>query len=596
MRPLTRVGDHALETTERFDFVVTGDSRPTLPGAGFPRVTHRLFAELRLLRPAFVLYTGDFMWGYHAGRQELLNDFDRFRALADGVGVPLYNVPGNHEMQTDVEAIRLLREKGHDMYGSFDVGRYHFVGLNTDEFWREGRVSGPQLDWLREDLAGHADAAAIFVFMHRPLFSWFQGNFNPDDGEILRGLFRDHPVRAVFAAHDHFFHEEEADGVRYMTVAGAGSPTYAQPTKGGYSHYVQVSVSPDGVDYNVIEPGRLDVEHTAGNDGLEPVTTARVANLTDRDLLVRNLELRVPRMRADEEYALAVDFTDWARRRHLVVARLRDVRDVGDGSAVLSVEVPVPTGTALRVTAEADVTRRDGGEPSPRRALVVNGDDFGRSAPISAGIIRAFDEGILTSTSMMVRWPAAEEAARLALARPDLGVGLHLDLGEWAPRDGGWVPTYEIADIGDPEAVEQEARAQLERFRALMGSDPTHIDSHQHVHIHSPVTEIVDRLATEIGGVPVRQRDPRVRYLGEFYGKDLDGSPLHDTITPERLLDLLSRLRPGLTELSCHPGEAGDPLYDEERSMELRALTDARVRAAVRERGIALRSFIDLVR
>lgn len=353
MRPITRVTEPALESREAFRFVAGGDSRPTLPNCGFPRVTHRIFREMRLLRPAFVLYTGDFMWGYGAGRQEMLNDIDRFRALADTTGVPLYNVPGNHEMQSDPTAIELLRAQGHDLFGSFSVGNWHFVGLNTDEFCLEGRVHGEQLDWLREDLAAHRDAAGTFVFMHRPMHSWFQGDFNPDDAELLRELFAGHGVRAVFAAHDHFHHEEEHAGVRYMTVGGAGSPMYAQPPRGGFAHYVLVTVGPDGVDFNVVEPGRLDVDHVAGNDGLEPLSIARVANGTDRDLELGNLEFRVPRLESPDRYRLSVDYRDWERNAQHVPARLRSVIDLGDGSVLLSVAVAVPTGVAFRVAVEA---------------------------------------------------------------------------------------------------------------------------------------------------------------------------------------------------------------------------------------------------
>src|SRR5262249_61900878 len=60
------------------------------------------------------------------------------------------------------------------------------------------------------------------------------------------------------------------------------------------------------------------------------------------------------------------------------------------------------------------------------RSLIVNGDDFGRSREVNAGIIRAHREGILTSASMMVAEPAAEEAAQAAKDLPGLDVGLHL--------------------------------------------------------------------------------------------------------------------------------------------------------------------------
>ena len=73
------------------------------------------------------------------------------------------------------------------------------------------------------------------------------------------------------------------------------------------------------------------------------------------------------------------------------------------------------------------------------RVLVVNADDFGRSPGVNAGIADTHERGIVTSTSLMVRWPAAEQAAAYARQTPTLAVGLHADLGEWARRDGAWV-------------------------------------------------------------------------------------------------------------------------------------------------------------
>ncbi len=591
-RALTAVATPAIEDEHRFDFVVTGDSRPILPRQGYPKVTHRLFAELRLLRPALVLYTGDIVWGYGAGRQELLNDYDRFRALANTLEVPLYNVPGNHEMLTDRMAIALLQEAGHDIYGSFDAGRCHFVALNSDEYWLEGRVTGDQLDWLRADLEANVEAEYTFVFMHRPLYSWFQGDFNPDDADILHDLFRRHRVRGVFAAHDHFHHSEERDGVRYMTVGGAGSPLYAQPPKGGFSHYVIVSVTPERVDFNVVEPGRLDVDYVAGNDGIEPVTCARVANTTDRDLLVRNLELRVPRLASDDQYRVSVDYVDWERKRQDHPVRLRSVHDCGDGSVNLSAEVSIPTGTALRVMAEAHLPA---GREGIERVLIVNADDFGRSEPINAGILAAHRDGIVTSTSLMVRWQAADEAARMARTNPNLAVGLHLDLGEWEPRDGEWRPVYEVVPVEDAAAVEREARAQLDRFRELIDRDPTHIDSHQHVHRHQPVEGVVRSLAAELG-VPLRRANHAVRHCGDFYGRTTDGKPMHDAVGVDNLVRLIRELPVGATELSCHPGErgGGDSLYDGERALELVALCDSRVQEVLVEEGVELKSFAEL--
>lgn len=226
------------------------------------------------------------------------------------------------------------------------------------------------------------------------------------------------------------------------------------------------------------------------------------------------------------------------------------------------------------------------------RQLIVNADDFGMSSAVNEGIETAFLEGVVTSASLMVRREAAREAADIAAARPDLSVGLHLDLGEWACRDGEWAIVEEVVALDDAEAVEAEVLAQLAAFHGLLGRAPTHIDAHQHVHLASPVREIVTSEAARLG-VPARGLDPRVRYRGDFYGQTGDGQPYPELVSVEALVDLLGRLPEGCTELGCHPGgpDVDDPTYGPERWLELRTLTDPRVRAAVEAHDIELVSF-----
>ena len=224
--------------------------------------------------------------------------------------------------------------------------------------------------------------------------------------------------------------------------------------------------------------------------------------------------------------------------------------------------------------------------------LIVNADDFGRCAAITAGIVRGHVEGIVTSTSAMVRHAAAGPALRQAAEHPGLGVGLHLDFGEWAYRAGEWVAVYEVVDLEDEAAVEREARHQLEHFRALAQREPTHLDSHQHVHRAGPALSVAARLAGDLG-VPLRQRTPRVGFCGGFYGRTATGEPFPEGITVATLVGLIDDLPDGVTELCCHPGEAGvvDPAYDRERAHELRSLCDERVVAALRRNGVTLTSF-----
>jgi len=352
LKPLSFGSGVAPEVSEGVAFAAIGDSQPVLARMPFSQVTQSFMRELRLLRSDLVLYTGDRIWGFSDTAQEIRNAYDRFCALAATTGIPFYAVPGNHECQSDEAAIALLEEQGLQSHGSFDAGGLHFVGLNTDEFCREGRVTGEQLKWLEADLAERAGSRGIFVFMHRPLFSWFQGDFNPDDGERLHGLFRSHGVRAVFAGHDHFFDLHEFDGVRYYTAGGGGGTLYAQPPRGGFSHYLLVRVDGTTFDVDVIEPGHLEVHYVAANDGLEPVTVARVLNSTERRLQARSLELRVPRLSSRELYRLSTDYVESDGTRVELVPTLRDVVDNGDGGVTLSVEVDIPDGYGFYVTAE----------------------------------------------------------------------------------------------------------------------------------------------------------------------------------------------------------------------------------------------------
>jgi predicted glycoside hydrolase/deacetylase ChbG (UPF0249 family) len=230
------------------------------------------------------------------------------------------------------------------------------------------------------------------------------------------------------------------------------------------------------------------------------------------------------------------------------------------------------------------------------RMLIVNADDFGLSRGVNAGVIKAHEQGIVTSASLMVRWSAAAEAAAYARASKTLSLGLHVDLGESTVRDGAWVPLYEVVPVEEPGAVEAEVHRQLRLFRDLVGRDPTHLDSHQHAHrSEAAAAQVLRELAHELG-VPLRDDNSRVHYFGGFYGQTGPGRPFPEAISVERLIAIMSELPPGVTELSCHPGEGDDidSLYRSERELEVAVLCDRRVRAAVDWHRIALRSFSDL--
>jgi predicted glycoside hydrolase/deacetylase ChbG (UPF0249 family) len=239
-----------------------------------------------------------------------------------------------------------------------------------------------------------------------------------------------------------------------------------------------------------------------------------------------------------------------------------------------------------RLTPEAPVTRK---------RLIVNADDFGQSAGINAGVIRAHRHGIVTSASLLVRWPAAVEAATYATEHPQLSLGLHVDLGEWAFRSGSWVPLYELVPSDGMEETRTEILGQLGRFRALRGRNPTHLDSHQHVHQTEPARSILLHLAEDLG-ISLRHFAPDVNYRGDFYGQSGKGEPYPEAISPEALAHVIRSLPDGTTELGCHPGDdrSLDSMYSMERAMEVESLCHPDVAAALREATVELCSFHDV--
>jgi predicted glycoside hydrolase/deacetylase ChbG (UPF0249 family) len=229
------------------------------------------------------------------------------------------------------------------------------------------------------------------------------------------------------------------------------------------------------------------------------------------------------------------------------------------------------------------------------RWLVVNGDDFGLSCGTTCGIARAHACGVLTSASLMVRGRAAPAAAAYTARHPDLAVGLHLDLGEWIWKEDDWRPLYAVVNPDNADEVELEAWRQLNSFRGLLARNPTHLDSHQHVHRREPVRTVLLKMADSLN-VPLRECTAGVRYCGDFYGQTLHGSSQVDAVCVEALLRLLASLPPGTTELACHPATRDDMagMYRHERCLELQTLCDRRVRDALCRDGISLRSFHDL--
>jgi predicted glycoside hydrolase/deacetylase ChbG (UPF0249 family) len=179
---------------------------------------------------------------------------------------------------------------------------------------------------------------------------------------------------------------------------------------------------------------------------------------------------------------------------------------------------------------------------------------------------------------------------------PRLSVGLHFDFGEWACRDGEWKLLYEVVPLRDHQQVADEVARQLDTFCHLIGRDPTHLDSHQHIHRKEPLRSVLIDVARRLG-VPLRHMDSSIRYCGDFYGQDAEGKAHPELITVGRLNKIFERLPSDWTELACHPGDVEseelDTMYRSERNKEMAVLCGPRLLDMLALRGIQLCSFAD---
>jgi predicted glycoside hydrolase/deacetylase ChbG (UPF0249 family) len=273
-------------------------------------------------------------------------------------------------------------------------------------------------------------------------------------------------------------------------------------------------------------------------------------------------------------------------------------------------------------------------DASPIR-LVVNADDFGMSPAISRGIVTAHRAGIVTSTSLLGNASDLGAAVELLAATPALGVGAHLALVGGAPvADQAAVPSL-LAPGGGfwprgqdfvvawmrgrvvPAHIEAEFEAQVSRIRAA-GVALDHLDTHHHLGFLPAVGRAVEVVARRhgIGGIRSAVERPTLawaaeprrgieagiltglawltrRQLGTLrHGPQSWGYVESGRLDEVRILEIIGRLGPGAHELICHPGEedgdhAGEPgRY--QRVAEIGALTSAKVRRALEQRGVQL--------
>jgi predicted glycoside hydrolase/deacetylase ChbG (UPF0249 family) len=284
------------------------------------------------------------------------------------------------------------------------------------------------------------------------------------------------------------------------------------------------------------------------------------------------------------------------------------------------------------------------------KRLVVNADDFGMSRGISDGILLAHRFGFLTSASLMVNMPGTDYALERLVSVSALSVGIHLNICRGKPIS----PVRDVPSLVDANGdfypppvmirklwrrqvstreLETEFRAQI-RWMKSRGLQPTHADSHHHMHIYPAAVSAFARSVSAEGipcvrasrfscwsknGVLGGPHEGGIvrRLLVQGYRSALQQTVFHKFSSAESRIGFpptakrdstslgaawtatFENLPAGTFELACHPGffeygfSESDPIH-RQREDELSWLTNPQMRAVIERSGIHLISYRQL--
>lgn len=159
------------EESDTFDAVVFADPQT------------RTFGELEDFQTDVVdeLVGVDAAFGLTVG--DIVNDpldlFEPHNEIVATIGIPWWNLPGNHDVNYDVPDDTHSTQTYKRVYGptdySADYGQVHFVNMDNVEYFGEedggyrGYLNQQQLEWLANDLAHVPDDTLVMIATHIPL-------------------------------------------------------------------------------------------------------------------------------------------------------------------------------------------------------------------------------------------------------------------------------------------------------------------------------------------------------------------------------------------------------------------------------------------
>lgn len=249
---LSKLAASPRSASDSFKFAVIGDAEPgrfwiSRKMFGVPGVFWKLLKRADRSSSDFIFQLGDMVsrgtvaqfWGFIRGM------------ISSGTQTPYLTAIGNHDRHKPhgITNDRVYRAVFGSTNYSFTRGGYKFVVVDSSA----GRITAPQLEWLRRELN---PAVPTVVFTHippAPLSEWTDwgrlkgaGGFKEGSAAFM-GLMSSNKVARVYMGHIHGLGTLERGGVKYVLTGGGGSPLFPGPVKRRLHHWLSVEAGPAGL-------------------------------------------------------------------------------------------------------------------------------------------------------------------------------------------------------------------------------------------------------------------------------------------------------------------------------------------------------------
>ena len=199
-----------IEESEKFEVIIFADPQPR-DHKEVSYIRDDVAAELVATKAACGITLGDIMY-------DNLSLYDRYNKVVSQIGIPFYNVPGNHDENYDSPddhyALETFKRVFGPNYYSFDYGKVHFIALDDVEYLGknekgnphyQGKIGEKQLQWLKNDLSFVPKDRLIVLTMHIPLFTTYGdgADVNVVDRNQLFEILKDRDRVLSLAGHMH---------------------------------------------------------------------------------------------------------------------------------------------------------------------------------------------------------------------------------------------------------------------------------------------------------------------------------------------------------------------------------------------------------